>query len=59
MNQKLRSEQQGSDKINLHERWEIQYWTERMGITDDQLREAVRLAGPTEREVRSYLNGIR
>jgi hypothetical protein len=51
----LRAETQRSDRINVNERWEIQYWTERMGVTDAQLREAVRMVGPTAGEVRKYL----
>lgn len=54
----LRAETQRSDRINVNERWEIQYWTERMGVTDAQLREAVRMVGPTAAEVRKYLRRV-
>lgn len=32
-------------KINVHEKWEIQYWTKKFDVTESQLKAAVTKVG--------------
>jgi len=41
--------------INLHEPYEVQYWTRTLGITEQQLRQAVQAVGPSVSAVRRHL----
>ena len=36
---------QDSPRINLHEEWEIRYWTGRWSVSRDQLMETVKRVG--------------
>ncbi|TWI61125.1 helix-turn-helix protein [Pseudoduganella lurida] len=42
-------------RINIHESWEMRYWTKELAITPEQLVEAVQAAGPVVSAVRGYL----
>ena len=44
------------DRINLNEDYEVQYWTKELGVTVDQLRDAVKAVGPAAEAVRRHLN---
>ena len=46
---------QDRDRINLEEDYEIRYWTEALGCTEEQLRQAVRDVGASARNVRAFL----
>ncbi|NCD72104.1 DUF3606 domain-containing protein [Mucilaginibacter agri] len=48
----------GSDKnfINVHENYELSYWTKKFGITRDELRHAVQAVGTSVKAVTKYLN---
>lgn len=46
---------QDRSRINVNERWELDYWTRELGVTDEQLREAVKAVGPSAQAVRSHL----
>lgn len=43
-------------QINVHEDWELQYWSNKFGITKDQLRQAVQKVGTYVDDVKNYLN---
>ena len=43
------------DFINLREHYEVRDWTNSLGVTEAQLREAVAEVGPWAEKVRSYL----
>lgn len=45
------------DRINLSEEHEVRYWSEKFGVSAEQLREAVRQAGPTADAVEKRLRG--
>ena len=45
-----------SDRINVNEDYELRYWMEKFGVSADQLRDAVKAAGPTADAVRRHLN---
>ena len=42
-------------RINIHEDWELRYWSQTLGVTPDRLKEAVRAVGPMVRDVKRYL----
>ncbi len=43
------------DRINVSEDYELQYWTKTLGVTAEQLREAIKTVGPTADAVRRHL----
>lgn len=47
---------QDANRINVNEDYEVQYWTERFGISSDELRDAVMKAGTSVTDVEQYLN---
>ena len=46
-------------KININQAWEVQYWCKVLGVTEDELREAVEAVGPMVEDVKAYLVGKR
>ncbi len=44
-----------SDTIDLGNTEQVQYWTERLGVTEEQLSEAVHAAGNSGRAVTEHL----
>lgn len=42
-------------KINVNQSWEIEYWTKKLGVTEQQLRTAVNAVGPLVKDVKRYL----
>ena len=44
-------------RINVHEDWELKYWTRHFGVTADQLRAAVRAVGPMVANVERHFRG--
>jgi hypothetical protein len=44
------------DRINVHENYEVEYWTNELGVSAERLREAVKEAGTSAKAVREYLN---
>lgn len=44
-----------AEKINLSQKWEIDYWTENLHITESKLREAISKVGPYVSDVKEYL----
>ena len=45
-------------RLNLSEAHEVQYWTEALSVTEQQLRTAVAAAGVGAEAVKAYLNRI-
>lgn len=45
------------DRINLGEDYEIRNWTRSLGVSEDELREAVDAVGNSADKVREYLKG--
>lgn len=41
--------------INLHEKWEVDYWTRTLGVTETQLRAAVKAVGNGTAKVKNHL----
>lgn len=44
-----------SDTIDLDDAAQVERWTERLGVTEEQLREAVQAAGRSGRAVTEHL----
>ncbi len=42
-------------KINIHQQWELNYWTKELGVTESVLLIAVRLVGPLVKDVKKCL----
>lgn len=43
------------NRINVHEDYELRYWTKALGVTADALRAAVKAVGPMAADVRRHL----
>ena len=46
---------QDSAQINIHEDYEVRYWTNALGVTSAKLKEAVKKVGPMIADVRKEL----
>lgn len=44
-----------ASRINIHEEYEITYWTATLGCTRDKLIAAVKAVGPMIKDVRRHL----
>jgi hypothetical protein len=42
-------------KINVNEPWELEYWTKELGVTAQQLRDAVKLVGVGTERAKAHL----
>jgi hypothetical protein len=46
---------QDRTRINLQEKWEVEYWTKELGLTKEELERAVKTAGDHVTAVRQHL----
>lgn len=53
-NLKIR-EPEDRTKINIHEVWEVEYWSKKFGVSPAKLREAVQRVGVSVDKVRAFL----
>jgi len=44
-------------RINVNEPWEVRYWTQQLGVSEEQLKQAVKAVGPMTLKVKLFLNG--
>jgi hypothetical protein len=42
-------------KVNLHEAWEVDYWTNELGVSKDELQRVVKKVGDSAAAVRKEL----
>ena len=42
-------------RINVNEPWELRDWSQRLGVTPEKLKEAVRAVGVLAKDVRRHL----
>ena len=42
-------------RVNVNERYELDYWSERFGVTRDRLKSAVNAVGVMAADVENYL----
>lgn len=47
--------QQDRANINVHEKWEVDYWTRTLGVSEQELVEAVMAAGTAVKSVKQHL----
>ena len=45
MDDKTKKGPQDRSRINIHERYELRYWSKKFGVTEDRLRAAVAKVG--------------
>lgn len=57
MDDKSKTGKIDNTRINVNEPYELQYWSEKLGVSRDRLKEAVAAAGPVVENVKSYLGG--
>ena len=50
-----KSGQQDRSRINVHEEWEVRYWTETLGVSRQELEKAVAAVGVAADKVREHL----
>jgi hypothetical protein len=43
------------ERVNVHEPYEVRYWTGKFGCTEAQLKEAVKAVGVMAKDVEAYL----
>jgi hypothetical protein len=43
------------DRININENYEVEYWTKTLGISAEQLKNAVKTAGTSAEAVKEHL----
>ena len=53
-NLKIRQPQDPT-KINVHESWELEYWSKKFGVSQARLTQAVQAVGPSVAKVKQYL----
>lgn len=46
---------QDRSRVNVNEQYELDYWSKHLGVTPQQLRDAVKAVGPMVDDVRRYL----
>jgi len=56
MDDKTKTGSPDSKFINVNEDYEVAYWTKELGISKEQLEEAVKAAGTSVSAVKEYLN---
>ena len=44
------------DRINVNENYELQHWSEKFGVSHDELKAAVKAVGTSAKDVEEYLN---
>lgn len=52
-----KSGSQDRSRINVHEEWEVRYWTEALGVSREALEKAVAAVGVSADKVREHLKG--
>jgi hypothetical protein len=55
MDDKSKTGKGDDSRINVNESYELQYWSEKFGVSKDQLKKAVEAVGPTVDAVKEYL----
>lgn len=48
---------QDRSRINTDQDYEVRYWTEELGVSEDELRRAVQRVGSSADKVREHLRG--
>jgi hypothetical protein len=51
-----RKQPEDPTKINIHQSWEVDYWSEKFGISEEKLKQAVSSVGIMVSDVRVWLS---
>ncbi|HEY1693648.1 MAG TPA: DUF3606 domain-containing protein [Polyangiaceae bacterium] len=43
-------------RVNVHEKWELEYWTKHFGVSESKLKEAVKKVGVMVDDVKKELD---
>jgi hypothetical protein len=46
---------QDASRVNVHEPWEVKYWTNKFGISETRLNAAVKAVGTSVQAIADYL----
>lgn len=41
-------------RINVNQPWEVKHWSEKLGVSEEKLRQAVKAVGPMVKDVKKY-----
>ena len=52
---KSKTRPQDASRVNVHEDYEVQYWSKHFGVTPERLKEAVKKAGTSVKAVEAEL----
>lgn len=55
MDEKTQSGRPEISRINISQKYELQYWSKKLGVSHDELVKAVKAAGTSLIEVKKYL----
>jgi len=55
MDNKSKTGKGDDSRINVNESYELQYWSEKLNVSRDELRNAVQAVGSNVKEVTQYL----
>jgi len=55
MDDKSKTGKADDSRINVNEAYELQYWSEKLNVSKDRLKEAVQAVGTAVEAVRKYL----
>jgi hypothetical protein len=56
MDDKSKTGKADDSRINVNESYELQYWSEKLNVTREELKQAVETAGPLVKDVMNYLS---
>jgi hypothetical protein len=56
MDDKLKTGRADDSRINIKESYELQYWSENLNVSQEELKKAVESAGPLVEDVRDYFS---
>jgi uncharacterized protein DUF3606 len=56
MDDKTKTGKIDDTRINVNESYELQYWSEKLDVSKDRLKEAVAAVGSSVAAVKGYLN---
>lgn len=57
MDDKSKTGKADDSRINVNEEYELQYWSGKLGVSRERLKDAVAAAGTRVEDVKSYLGG--
>jgi hypothetical protein len=56
MDDKTKTGSPDRDLINTNENYEVEYWSNKFGVTPEKLKSAVKAVGSSAKAVEAYLN---